>query len=379
MKVKTLKWSGILLSLAGSGVFLFSQGGGAKVEDLLSLIKARSGLEVQLPDEGWTWSEKNIRGTSDGGEAVFSAQKWLMNLIHWGPIQVKDISVAYVRDRMQKMWGVKFEFTGTEGTTQIAGHPAVYVDAYGTNRAFFTRFLIWNCPDSSREFIADMNYNLSLKTPRQDFETEWRVARTIGCHPGARPENFPDLTSRWESAKYGFAFDHPERWFFLDSPFYVPFAQYEGVRDRIFGSLLGLCSDQNTEITLIWSPIAESPGGASLLGADQAAGRQLRASLASAKSLTSTQEEGSESFRVGKRVVTRLWGKCVFKEPTDEGERRLFGPRGVFEAARWEIPEKGKSATLVLLTREFQYQNQFSNPSRDALDRVLRKFVAECK
>jgi len=380
MRIKTMKWSGILLSLAAPGVFLFSQvGGGTKVEDLLSLIKIRSGLEIKLPDESWTWNEKSIRGTSDSGEAVFSTQKWLMNLIHWGPIQTKEISVSYVRDRMQKMWSVNFEFTGTEGTMQIAEHPAVYVDAYGTNRAFFTRFVIWNCPESGREFIADLNYNLGLKTPREDFETAWRLARTIGCHPGAHKESFPDLTNRWESSKYGFLFDHPERWYFLDSPFYVPFTQYEGVRDGKFGSILGLCSDQNTEITLIWGPAVGSKDETSMLGADQEVRQQLRTSLASIQSLTSSQEEGSETFRIGNRVVTRLWGNCVFKEPIDERERRSFGPHGVFEAAKWEISEKGKGVTLILLTRESQYQNQFSNPSREALDRRFREFVLLCK
>lgn len=95
----------MILLLATPGTFLLAQeGGDQKVEDLVSLIKLRSGLEIRLPGDGWKWSEQSIYGTQDSGQVVFSRQKWLMYLIHWGPIQTKEISVSYVRDRMLKMW-----------------------------------------------------------------------------------------------------------------------------------------------------------------------------------------------------------------------------------------------------------------------------------
>lgn len=221
-----------------------------KVEDLVALIKEKSGLEIQLEDLGWEWKEEDIKGTKEKGEITFSDTKWLMYLIHWGPIQVPEITVDYVKERMLKMWGVKFEFTGKEGKTKIAGHDAVWVEAFGTNKSFYTRFIVWNCPESGREFIADTNYNLRRKTPKEDFETEMRSAKTIQCHEGAVVESFSDLTKKFESEKYGFTFYYPEYWFVFDSPFYVPFPQYEGVRGRKLGSLLALCSDQNIQITL---------------------------------------------------------------------------------------------------------------------------------
>jgi len=385
--MKISKWTFwlFLLAFVAANASLYLRAGEAdevgessSVDSLLSAISRQSGLEIMLPAAGWTWNTQGIQGTPDSGKAAFSRQKWLMELIHWGPVQTDALTVTYVRNRMQTMWGVNFEFTGAEGKTQISGHPAVYVEAYGPNRAFFTRFVIWNCPESGREFIADMNYNLMLKTPAADFETELRVAKTTGCHPGAPRERFPDLTSHWESDKNLLTFDHPERWFFFDSPFYVPFVQYEGVRDRRIGSIMGLCSDQNMEITLMWGPAGKGGSAPAMLGADQGAGKELRASLASVKSLASVQEEGLETFQIGTRSLTRLWGGCEFQEPEQEMERKFFGSHGIFAAASWNVPEKNKKVTIVLLTREYRYQSHTSSPTRDAPDRFLRDFVAQC-
>jgi hypothetical protein len=49
----------------------------------------------------------------------------------------------------------------------------------------------------------------------------------------------------------------PEQWFMFDSPFYVPFPEYEGIRDQKMGSLLALPSDQNISVTLKWYPQEE--------------------------------------------------------------------------------------------------------------------------
>jgi hypothetical protein len=365
----TLKSGTLILLLAGrlAGPFIFAQSPGASVEDLTSLIHQKSGLEIKLDDEGWTWKPEEIQGTPESGQAVFSDTKWLMYLIHWGPIQKQELTTDYVRDRMLKMWGVPFEFTGQEGHTTMAGHDAVFVEAFGTKHAFRTRFIVWNCPESGREFIADTNYNLVAKTPVEDFEAERRSARTLACHDGAPVERFPDLHERFAGNRVGFTFDYPERWFLMDSPFYVPFPQYEGIRDENTGSLLLLCSDQNVRVVLQWGPAPET--------ADPAAAKTLDKLVAGRDDIVNPTSIGSETFRIGDKTLTRIWGDCSFKEPEDKDDKDFFTGRGIYQAARWLLPERKKAITAIMTVREYSYSNHPSRPDRDILDRFVRDLV----
>ena len=349
------------------------------VEDLVSLIRQKSGLEIELEDIGWQWKEEDVKGAKDEGSITFSDTKWLMYLIHWGPIQVPKITVDYVKNRMLNMWGVKFEFTGKEGKTEIAGHDAVWVEAYGTNKSFYTRFIIWNCPESGREFIADTNYNLRRKTPREDFENEMRSAKTIQCHEGAITERCPELNRRFDSVKYGFSFYYPEDWFFFDSPYYVPFPQYEGIRNHETGSLLALCSDQNLSLTLKWSLLDESQCEVPFMGVEQKALESLKKEIGSQKDVESFQNHGMEYFTIDGKKITRIWGDCRFKEPEDETQRAFYTGKGIYQAAQWDITKKNKKIIVILITQQFRYGAGISMPSRHFHDKFLRNLVSKIK
>lgn len=346
-----------------------------KKENLISLIKQKSDLEIQLEDLGWQWREEDIIGTKEKGEFTFSDTKWLMYLIHWGPIQVPEITVDYVKERMLKMWGVKFEFTGKEGTTKVAGHDAVWVEAYGTNKSFYTRFIIWNCPESGREFIADTNYNLRRKTPKEDFEKEMRSAKTVQCHEGASAKHFQDLNKRFKSKKYGLSFYYPEEWFMFDSPYYVPFPQYEGIRNRKMGSLLGLCSDQNISVTLKWSPLDEAKKEKPVMGVEQTILENLKSEIESRKEVESIQNHGMEDFTVNNKKITRIWGACQFKEPENETERAFFTGKGIYQVAELYLEKKKKKIVVILMTKLYRYGPRISSPSRHFQDRFLRDFI----
>jgi hypothetical protein len=346
-----------------------------KSDDLISLIQQTSGLKIHLNDIGWQWKEEDIKGTGEQGEITFSDTKWLMFLIHWGPIQVPEINVEYVKDRMLKMWGVPFEFSGKEGKTEISGHEAVWVEAYGTNKSFYTRFIIWNCPESGREFIADTNYNLQVKTPEEDFATEMRSAKTVRCHKDAPTESFSDLTKKIESKNYGFSFCIPDEWFMFDSPYYVPFPQYEGIRNQKMGSLLGLCSDQNISVTLKWYPLEESQEEEQVMGIQQEARRNLLQEMKSQKDVENFQNHGMENFKVDDLKVTRIWGTCDFKELDDQNANEFYTGKGIYQAARWNLANAKKKIVMILFTRQYRYGTAVSSPVRNMHDTFLKTII----
>ncbi len=368
-------FSGFLILFFISALCFSQEKQQAKVDDLVSLIKQKSDLEIQLEDIGWQWKDEDIKGTADNGEAAFSDQKWLMYLIHWGPIQAPKITVDYVKERMLKMWGVKFEFTGKEGTTKIAGHEAAWAEAYGTNRSFYTRFIIWNCLESGREFIADTNYNLKWKTPEEDFEKEMRSAKTIQCHPGAKVEYFPDLAQKFESDKCQFSFYYPEEWFMFESPYYVPYPQYEGIRNRNLGSLLGLCSDQNISVCLKWFPLEETQKEEPLMGIEQKTRENLISEIQSQKDVDKFENHGMEYFTLNDKKVSKIWGNYQFKEPENEQLKAFFTGKGIYQVAQWDLANKKKKIVVILLTRQYKYGTVISSPSRTSLDKFLKDLI----
>jgi hypothetical protein len=342
-----------------------------KLEDLIALIKEKSGLELRLDDSGWQWKAEDIKGTPEAGEATFSGQKWLMYLIHWGPVQKKEITIDYVKERMLGMWGVKFEFSGKEGRLKIAGHAAVFVEAFGTNRSFYTRFIIWNCPESGREFIADTNYNLRFRTPESDFEDEQRSVMTLQCHKGAKVDHFLDLTRTFASEKYGFSFCYPERWFMFDSPYYVPFPEYEGIRDKKMGSLLALPSDQNITVILKWSP-QDKKTEEMVMGVEQKTMAQLVQEVEILPGIEAVKNLGFESFHAADKKIDRVWGLFT-RNDLEKGEEGFFTKEGIYQAARMTV--KGKNLVIILRTRRFAYSGVESTPDRHILDGFFRDLL----
>jgi hypothetical protein len=348
-----------------------------RVEDPTFLIRQKSGLEIKLEDVGWQWKEEDTTGTPEKGEITFSDSKWLMYLVHWGPIQTKKITVDYVKQRMLNMWGVKFEFTGKEGEMKISGHNAAWAEAYGTNKIFYTRFIIWNCLESGREFIADTNYNLRLKTPEADFEKERLSAKTICCHEGANPETIPDLTQKFSSEHYKLSFYYPEEWFMFESPFYVPFPEYEGIRDQKMGSLLALQSDQNISVTLKWHPLEEKKEEI-VMGVDQQILANLTKEIESQADVQNIQNQGFETFTVSGKKVFKTWGVYKVKN-LGEKEKAFYTGDGIYEVAQWDLKEKGKKITILLKTRSYLYQGVASSPSRHFQDKFLSNLVCTIK
>ena len=331
-------------------------------------------MTLRLDDVGWEWKDADVKGDMQQGELTFSDNKWLMYLIHWGPPQVPRITPDYVKKRMLDMWGVKFELSGKEGLTTVAGHEAVWVEAFGTNHAFYTRFIVWNCAQSKRELIADTNYNLTLKTPEADFEDEARSAGTVRCHEGDPSVSSEELGAVWNAPQHGISFRYPERWFFFDSPFYVPFPEYDGVRDRRHGSVLGLCSDQNVRITLKWEA-STAPKAPEVFMVDPAVLDHLKRVVTDQLDIASIQTGGFETFAVSGKKVRRTWGTCDFREPEDPRERSFYTGRGIFQVAQWEPDGSGRTVSIALITRQYRYESATSTPSRSFHDVLMRQLL----
>jgi hypothetical protein len=342
---------------------------------LAERIREVSNLAVTLPDGGWTWLDEEIAGTPESGFATFSRAKWLMYLLHWGPIQTREVTPEYVRQRMLGMWNVPFEFSGKTGATRIAGHDAVWVEAFGTDNAFYTRFTIWNCPETGREFVTDSNYNLRTRTPAAEFEAQQRSAATIRCHRGAVAEEaHEDFAEELPFERYGFSFRYPSRWFFFDSPFRVPFPEYDGVRDRAAGSILALASDENLRVVLEWSVIGQQDEARPSMGADRSALERLHGKLRNQPGFEAVKNHGSEEFRLAGTRVNRIWGVCRIAGAAEEPRPRDYTGEAVYQAAEWNLPS-GRRITVVLLTRQYRFGTAVSNPAREAHDLLLREMV----
>jgi hypothetical protein len=75
-----------------------------------------------------------------------------------------------------------------------------------------TRFFIWNCPDTNRQFIADCNINLATGTPQRFLQAQFDATRTMACHPGASASHHDGLPQRVHFAGYGIEFFIPATW-----------------------------------------------------------------------------------------------------------------------------------------------------------------------
>ena len=101
------------------------------------------------------------------------------------------------------------------------------------------QFLIWNCPESGRQFIADMNYNTLYRTPRSELQAQIdATVRTLACHPGAPTSPVPGHVARYDSLRFGLSFSYPLRWYVFENPYGVPHPAYRGFRDNTIGSVL---------------------------------------------------------------------------------------------------------------------------------------------
>jgi hypothetical protein len=200
--------------------------------------------------DDWTLFQDTL---PDGGSIRLHQDKWLMYFLHWRPLtnEKEDISVEYARNLMLSFWGPEMPFTLTEnaGEMQIAGHNAYFVEGTIYEGAVKTRFIVWNCPETKRQFIADCNINVRRGTPQALLDLQDRITSSVSCHGQVNVQRDTLLTKKFESEKFNLSFWIPENW--RTSEFYDDEWFPQGLSDTN-GTLWTLLTDSEKYAELRW-------------------------------------------------------------------------------------------------------------------------------
>ena len=208
----------------------------------------------RLRADGDDWEVMYENVAPENGRVTLYHNQWLMFFLHWRPLtdSMKELSSEYVVHHLLNFWGPSMPFTlsGTEGTTEVNGHKAYFVDAtiYGRIK---TRFIVWNCEETGRQFTSDCNVNIFLGTNTDYLELQDTMTHTICCH-GTCPSSPTDADMElYRSDKYNLSFVKPAVWHTSEyqDPTWFP----EGPSDTN-GTLWTLLTDSEKHIDLAWRP-----------------------------------------------------------------------------------------------------------------------------
>lgn len=204
---------------------------------------------LALPGEDW----EVLREEADaaGGSIRLHLDRWLMYFTHWRPLDEErsNLTPESARNTLLTFWGnMPFTLTGEEGEMEVSGHPARYVEAK-LRETVHTRFIIWNCPESGRQLIADTNINIRMGTPAGLLDLQREMAISTSCHAEHLPEDAGFPGGRIEFPRFGLSFAVPEDWRSREYP--DPDRYPEGLT-AVSGSLWTLPTDSRKMIERHW-------------------------------------------------------------------------------------------------------------------------------
>ncbi len=201
--------------------------------------------------DDWELVSQDLR--PDRARVRFNHNKWLMYFLHWRPLteEKRIISTAYARERMLSFWGpnMPFTITGEGGETEVSGHKAFFIEGTISEGAIRTRFIIWNCGETGRQFIADCNINVGAGTPAGLLELQAEVTRTISCHGQEAPKANSILSQPYQSKPFNLSFFIPENWRTL---VYSDASWFPQGPSETNGTLWTLMTDSEKFIDLFW-------------------------------------------------------------------------------------------------------------------------------
>jgi hypothetical protein len=201
--------------------------------------------------DDWTIRQDTL---ADGGITRLHHDKWLMYFVHWRPLteEKENLSPEYVRHLMLNFWGADMPFTLEDSVrqTQVAGHPALVIDGTIYDGAIRSRFIVWNCPETKRQFVADCNINVGRGTQPELFDLQTEITYSIDCHQGGQTQKHPNLKQEFASKDYNLAFSIPESWRAYE---YRDTAWFPDGMTETNGSLWTLLTDSEKYVELKWS------------------------------------------------------------------------------------------------------------------------------
>jgi len=162
------------------------------------------------------WDTLIYRMDSNEGHLKLHTNKWLMCFLHWRPLTPEnaDVTPEYVREKLITFWGPNmayFTLKEGEGEMEINGHRAYYVNGDFMGQVD-TRFIIWNCEETQRQFIADLNINKLMGTPGIYLELQQMIAETVTCHCDFNQSAEGALTRFYRNDTLKIAFKAPSHW-----------------------------------------------------------------------------------------------------------------------------------------------------------------------
>jgi len=226
-------------------IFIFLAFGSQDVDKLIDIEGLRS--------QGDDWQVMLQKSLPEGGSIKLQQDKWLMYFLHWRPLteERQDISIEYVRKLMLSFWGpnMPFALSQKSGEMKVAGHRAFFIDGTIYQGMIHSRFIVWNCPETKRQFISDCNINLKRGAPEALLDLQREITQTIACHPQAKIQESSLLRQKYASEKYKLSFYIPQNWRTNDfnNKEWFP----KGLSD-INGSLWTLLTDSEKYVELLW-------------------------------------------------------------------------------------------------------------------------------
>jgi hypothetical protein len=201
--------------------------------------------------DDWTVRQDTL---ADGGIIRLHHDKWLMYFVHWRPLTEEkgNFSPEYIRHLMLNFWGADMPFTLGDSVqqTQVAGHQALVIDGTIYDGAIRSRFIVWNCPQTKRQFVADCNINVGRGTQLELFDLQTEITYSIDCHQGGETQKHPNLKQGFTSKDYNLAFSIPESWRVHD---YVDTTWFPNGMTATNGSLWALLTDSEKYVELKWN------------------------------------------------------------------------------------------------------------------------------
>lgn len=343
--------------------------------ELEALLWEHAGIAATMPDLGYSWNEEDIAGTRSRGSIWVTHTKMIYYFVHWGPMEAESITEDYVRRRIPEIWPSEGLRVMATRPMTVAGHPAIYAEAIPRREFYRAHFLIWNCPESGRQFIADMNYNVRYLTPRSALQAQIdATTNTLSCHDGAPTTTLPDHVARYDSPRFRLAFAHPLRWHVFESPYRVPHPAYQGVRDETIGSVLAWLKDREVHIGFAWQPTPSvQPGDTSAMVGDISKFRAALDLMETVEGLASFTPQASETLTIHGRAVLKVLGKVTGPHPDTRPSASI--PEGRATVLVLDISDARQLLVIVRIDN-YTLDGVSLPPDRDIFDRLARDVLS---